>query len=462
MNNIYILKQNWRLYLLFTGVPITSISGNNDSSGHEKPNILVFMADDLGTHELSCYGGENIVTPNIDRLANEGMLFSHNYASATMSVPIRASLFTGLYPVRHGSYQNHKSSYPHLKSITHYLPELGYRVGRAGKRHTTPKSVYDFEEVPGFEIDCVSKTAHYSTDGIKEFIQRDGQPFCLFVCSIHPHVPWTWGNADELDPDKLILSPNSVNNAETRLLYRDYLAEIKALDEEVGAVFQVLEESGKLNNTLVIFLGEQGPQFPFGKWTCYRYGQHSAFIARYPAEIEAKSISNALIQYEDILPTLIDFGGGEAPPEIDGRSFLKVLYGQQEDHREWVYGIHNNIPEGTAYPIRSIPDERYKLIVNLTPEADYFEKHLMDVNNRGQGWKSWLESAENDPLAKELTERYVKRPAIEFYDLKSDPWELNNLAEDGQYAERISIMKSELNKWMLQQEDKGVVMDVPF
>src|SRR5690554_2715583 len=193
------MRPSYILSLLLPGISLSSMLGKGASPDIEKPNIVVIMADDLGTHELSCYGGKNLDTPNIDRLANEGVLFNHNYASATMSVPIRASLFTGLYPVRHGSYQNHKSSYPHLKSITHYLPELGYRVGRAGKRHTTPKSVYDFEEVPGFEIDCVSKTAHYSTDGIKEFIQRDGQPFCLFVCSIHPHVPWTWGNADELD-----------------------------------------------------------------------------------------------------------------------------------------------------------------------------------------------------------------------------------------------------------------------
>lgn len=462
MNNIFLLKQNWRLYLLFTGVPITSISGNNDSSGYEKPNILVFLADDLGTHELSCYGGENIVTPNIDRLANEGMLFSHNYASATMSVPIRASLYTGLYPVRHGSYQNHKSSNPDIKSITNYLPELGYRVGRSGKRHSTPKSVYDFVEIPGFEVDCVSKTAHFSTDRIKEFIITDEQPFCLFVCSIHPHVPWTWGDKEAIDSDKIVLPPNFVDNPDTRNIYRDYLAEINALDKEVGSVIKMLEETGKLNNTLIIFLGEQGPQFPFGKWTCYRYGQHSAFIARYPDKIEAGRISNAMIQYEDILPTLIDFCGGDIVKEMDGRSFLEVLYGNKEEHRNWVYGIHNNIPEGTAYPIRSIQNKKYKLIMNLTPEVNYFEKHLMNANIRGQGWNSWLESAKDNPEAKSLVDRYVKRPALEFYDIENDPWELINLADNQQYAEIISMMENELNKWMLQQEDKGVAMDIPF
>lgn len=458
------MKSSYLLSVLLPGIPLTSLFGKSVLPDVEKPNIVVILADDLGTHELSCYGGQNLDTPHIDRLANEGVLFNHNYASSTMSVPIRASLYTGLYPVKHGSYQNHRSSYPDIKSVTHYMPEAGYRVGRSGKRHSTPVSVYDFEEIPGFEENCVSRTAHFTTDGIKEFIQRDSdQPFCLFVCSIHPHAPWTWGNPDELDPDKLILPPNSVDNAETRSIYRDYLAEVKSLDEEVGAVLQVLEETGELDNTLIIFLGEQGPQFPFGKWTCYRYGQHSAFIARYPAGIEARTTSDALIQYEDILPTLVELGGGDTNLDMDGRSFLKVLYGQKENHREWVYGIHNNIPEGTAYPIRSVQDERYKLIVNLTPEADYFEKHLMNVNNRSQlqVWGSWLESAAaNDPVALKLTERYVKRPAIEFYDLENDPWEMNNLADNEKYADRITSMKKELEKWMVTQGDKGIAMDV--
>lgn len=449
--------------ILVPVLPLAMATGSDKSTETGKPNIVVIIADDLGTNELSCYGGKNLKTPHIDRLAKEGVLFHNNYASATMSIPIRASLFTGLYPARHGSYQNHKTSFSNIKSITHYLPEIGYRVGRTGKQHTSPLSVYNFEEVPGFEINCVAPTAHFSTNGIEEFMKRDdNQPFCLIVASTHPHVPWTWGDQNEFDPDKLVLPPNTVDNKETRILFRDYIAEIRALDDEVGAVLKVLEENGKLNNTLVIFLGEQGPQFPFGKWTCYRYGQHSAFVARFPAKIKANSTSDALVQYEDILPTLIAFAGGETIPDIDGRSFLDVLFGKQKKHRDWAYGIHNNIPEGTAYPIRSIQDKRYKLIVNLTPEVDYFEKHLMNLRNRRQVWASWMESAETDAVAKELSDRYVKRPAIEFYDLKNDPWEMNNLADNKKHAKRIAVMKTELEKWMLQQGDKGVLMDVEF
>lgn len=432
------------------------------SFAQDRPNIVVIMADDLGTHELSCYGGKNVNTPNIDRLASEGIRLTNNYASASMSVPIRASLYTGLYPVRHGSYQNHKSSNPEIRSVTHYLPEAGYRVGRTGKQHSKPVSVYNFEEIPGFEINCVSPTAYFSTRGINEFITRSNDPFCLFVSSTHPHVPWTWGDRETIDEMKLILPPNLVDNKETRNLYRNYLAEIQALDVEVGAVLETLKKADKLNNTLILFLGEQGPQFPFGKWTCYRYGQNSAFIARYPAKIKANSLSKAIVQYEDILPTMLEFAAAPPARDIDGMSFLDVLYGKRKSHRNWSYGIHNNIPEGTAYPIRSIQDERYKLIVNLTPETSYFEKHLMDISNRKQVWASWTESAATDKNAALLVNNYVKRPPIEFYDLKKDPWELKNLAGKKKYSNRIMVMRQELERWMNKQGDYGAEMDMEF
>jgi uncharacterized sulfatase len=434
----------------------------NAQQTEQKPNIVVIMADDLGTCELSCYGGKNLKTTNIDRIANEGIRMTNNYCSITMSVPVRASLYTGLFPARHGSWQNHKTSHSDIKSITHYLPQTGYRVARTGKRHTTPLSVYEFEELPGFIDNCLAPNVPYSTDGIEEFIRGNNRPFCLFVCSTHPHVPWTWGDTDQFDKDKIVLPPNCVDNQETRALFCKYLAEIKALDDQVGAVLSVLEKTGTLDNTLVIFLGEQGPQMPFGKWTSYRYGQHSALIARYPERIKAGISCDALVQYEDILPTLIEFCGGAPVDGIDGTSFLQTLYGKKKEHRTWAYGIHNNIPEGTAYPIRSIQDKRYKLIVNLTPEVDYFEKHMMDVNNRRQVWANWLESAEVNRKAKFLVEKFAKRPAIEFYDLKNDPWELNNLAEQKKYAKNIAMMRTELEKWMKQQGDTGILMDVEF
>lgn len=427
-----------------------------------KPNIVVIVADDLASHEIGCYGGANISTPHIDRLAREGVRFTGCYASCAMSVPIRASLYTGLYPARHGVFQNHKKTYSHVKSIAHYLPAAGYEVWRTGKTHTTPRSVYPFDEIAGFEPNCVKPSADYSTDSIKARISNAKQPFCLFVCSTLPHAPWTVGDTAAISPDRLVLPPHLIDSKGFREIYRKYLAEVKVLDDQVGAVWQTLEETGQLDNTLFLFLGEQGAQFPGGKWTCWNYGQFSALIARYPRQIKAGTSSDALVQYEDILPTLIEFAGGNAIADIDGKSFLPVLLGKKNTHRQWVYGIHNNIPEGTAYPVRSIRDKRYKLIVNLTPEAPYFEKHLMNINNPVGVWRVWTEAAKTDAHAQAMIERYVHRPAVEFYDLQADPWELNNLASDKKYAKQIAKMEQLLKAWMLQQGDTGASMDMEF
>lgn len=428
-----------------------------------KPNILVILADDLGTNELGCYGGTNVQTPNIDKLATEGIRMTNNFASCTMSVPVRASLYTGLYPMHHGSFQNHKATYKGTKSVTHYLSALGYRVGRTGKDHPVNQPVvYAFENVPGFTVDCTSTTANYTTDGVQEFIQRNNtQPFCLYVCSINSHAPWTWGDPSKFNPATITLPPNTVDNDKTRTEFCKYLAEVKALDDEVGSVMNVLQQSGKLDNTLVIFLGEQGPQLPFGKWTCYRYGQNSAMIARFPSKITPNTVNSALVQYEDILPTLIDFAGGNPIENLDGKSFLNVLYGNNAEHRQWSYGMHNNYPEGSSYSIRSIQDKRYKLVVNLTPDVDYYNKYIMNPANTQSMWTSWLTSAQTNTTAQFLTNRYAKRPAIELYDLENDKWELNNLANDPQYANRIGVMQAELKNWMQQQGDPGATLDYP-
>jgi uncharacterized sulfatase len=456
------MKNKNYIQLLLSGIPLTGVSAAVEQQAEEKPNILIIIADDLGTNELGCYGGVNVSTPNIDRLAAEGLRFTNNYASCAMSVPIRASLYTGLYPAHHGSYQNHKPSYNRLKSVTHYFSDLGYRVGRTGKDHPVNQpAVYAFEKVDGFTVECVSTTAAYTTDGIAEFIRRSNeQPFCLYLCSINSHQPWTWGDASQFNPGNITLPPNTVDNQKTRTEFCKYLAEIKELDNEVGSALNVLESAGKLNNTLILFLGEQGPSLPYGKWTCYRYGQNSALIARYPAAIQGGAVTDALVQYEDILPTMIDFAGRTPIEGLDGSSFLNVLLGEKNDHRQWSYGMHNNIPEGSAYPIRSIQDKRYKLIVNLSPDVAYYEKHMMNPSNPGNIWTSWLTSAQTDANAAQLTERFVHRPAVELYDLLEDRWELNNIAERPEHAERIDRMKAELERWMEEQGDRGILMDV--
>ncbi|MGQ8335475.1 sulfatase family protein [Sunxiuqinia sp. A32] len=458
----YVLSKKLSLFAssLLLLLPGVGKSGNTVSEEKTNKNILVFIADDLARNELGCYGGQNVKTPNIDRFAKEGVRFNQMYASEAMCAPTRASIYTGLYPVKHGVYKNHAATKTDVISIVQYIGNLGYRVGLTGKTHFKPELVYPFEIIDGFEKRSVSKTANYKTDGIVEFMnRREDQPFCLIVCSTLPHAPWTAGDPSVFDAEKLKLPPHFVDNKETRQAFIKYLAEIAYLDKQFGDVLSALKSTSDESNTIVMFCGEQGPQFPGGKWTSWDYGQKSAFIVRTPKGAMNGKVSDALLQYEDVLPTLISYVGGKVSKEMDGESFLPVLNGEKTNHREWAYGIHNNFPEGTPYPIRSIRNNQYKLIVNLSPELKYFEKHLMNPNKESY-WDSWVRDAETSVEAKHWVDRYISRPAIEFYDIENDPWELNNLASEENLQPIIRKMEKELYNWMKKQGDPGKELDV--
>jgi GH43 family beta-xylosidase/arylsulfatase A-like enzyme len=427
----------------------------------QAPNIVIIMADDLDSKQLSCYGGKNIVTKNIDALAGQGMKFNQMIASEAMCVPTRASLFTGLYPARHGSFQNHKPvSSDSMKSICHFMGNLGYTVALTGKDHSTkPASVFPFEILKGFEPNCVAATDDYEFDEIKQFItKKDRNPYCLFIMSTNPHVPWTMGDPSEFDPAKLVLPDHWVDTKQTRGAFTKYLAEIRRLDNQVGDVMKLLQETGQDQNTIFIFLGEQGPQLPGGKWNLWDNGQKSSMIVRWPGKVRPGTETQAIIQYEDITPTLVDLAGGAPASGLDGKSFLQVLLEKNAMHRDYAYGIHNNIPEGPAYPIRDIRDNRYKLILNLMPEKDYHNRFMMNPKDKNL-WYSWLQKAEIAPEAKKLTDRIVKRPPVEFYDLEKDPYELNNLANDPAYQQKVIEYTVKLKAWMKQQGDSGADMD---
>lgn len=450
-----------RSHLVF--LPIAVLLSNCAALAAEpaKPNIVFILADDLAMCELGCYGGQNVKTPNIDRLASHGMRFTQAFASEAMCVPIRSSLYTGLFPARHGACRNHAAVKPETRSVPHYLEPLGYRVGLTGKVHVQPKASFPFTSVPGFEPNCTAVTADYDVAGIRDFMTHDRkQPFCLFVCSTLPHAPWTVGDPSHFPPDKLKLPPIWIDTADTRVAFSKYCAEIEALDRQVGDVLKTIEQAGLAETTLVFFGGEQGCQFPGAKWTLFAPGVSSAMITRWPGKIKPGTVSNAIVEYEDVLPTLIEAVGGNPPPSLDGRSFLPVLLGAKTSHRDFAFGIHNNVPEGRPYPIRSIRSPTHKLILNLMPEAEYHEKHMMDID-RENYWKSWVDAAQNDPKSAAAMNRFRKRPPVELYDVTADPWELNNLADRPELAGVRRELENRLHAWMKEQNDPGAALDQP-
>jgi len=419
------------------------------------------MADDCSYNEVGCFGGLNAKTPNIDKLASEGLMFNRAYVGMSMCVLCRQELYTGLYALESGCAWNHGQSKPGTKSIFHYLTDLGYRVGISGKKHTTPLAVFPYINVPGFEENCVNPNEKRDDcSGIKAFMEQDmDQPFCLFVCSTNPHAPWTMGDPSAYPPDKLKIPASLGDTPEVREAYSRYLAEISYFDRQVGDILKTLEETGKAENTLVMLSTEQGWQFRGGKWTNWNQGVHTGILAKWPDKIKPGTKTDALVQFADITPTFIEIAGGEKIPAISGTSFLDVLTHKKETHREYVYCMHNNVPEGNTYPIRSIINKDYQYIMNLLPDSTYIEKHIEAGAHGDTWWKSWKDAAETNQREEFLVNRFYHRPAEELYSVNDDPDQFNNLSDDPKFQNAKKELKAELEKWMTSQNDPGIPVD---
>lgn len=437
------------------------------------PNFILLLGDDISAVSLDGFGADNPGTsPNIDRLAKAGVMFRNMFVAQAICAPVRAELYTGLLPVRNGVFQNHQPTYEGTKSVVHYLTELGYRVALTGKRHFSPQSVYPFEFLAGFPQganDRFAATEDWSE--VEAFVTRDSeQPFCLIICSIHAHSPWDSGDSSAWNLDTLKLPAHFPDTMESRLHYREYLAEVKLFDGQVGKSVALMNRLGLNDNTALIVLDENGAGMPGGKWSSYDWGGRSACVMQWPDRYRAKGPIDALAMYCDILPTMIDAAGGTVPDDLDGRSLLQLITGEVEVHRDYAFFVHNNSSSGPAYPIRGATDGRFKLIWNLTPEAvnaqptingfDYdFEDKMIDRPERFM-YLSWLEKAKTDPFAQQMVERFRKRPEFQLFDLAADPSELNNLAGRAEFASTKARLWEAIKQWMVAQGDSGAAMDV--
>jgi N-sulfoglucosamine sulfohydrolase len=446
----------------FAAALVSSLLSATAQTEPKRPNILIIIADDCTFSDLPIHGGVNAKTPNLDRLASQGLVFDRAYLSMAMCAPSRSELYTGRLPLRNGCAWNHAPCREGTRSITHHLGELGYRVGLAGKKHVKPDSVFPFEDVPGVDGNCIrNPTRPHDFSGIKKFATQDEkQPFCLVVALTEPHVPWVMGDSKLYPPASLKLPENLADTPRTREAFSSYLAEITYMDSQIGELMDLLDDSKLSDDTLVLFTSEQGSQFPGNKWTNWDSGLHTSLIARLPGTISPGSRTSALVQYADVVPTLIEIAGS-TPKEasIDGTSFLPVLKGSAKSHREHALGMHNNYPEGPPYPIRSITDGEFRYIRNLSPERTYIEKHLMGLGN--SYWGSWITQSTEKPAILHLIERYLNRPAEELYHTATDRFELTNIASDPAHAATKARLSAALDRSMADQLDPGSALDTP-
>lgn len=418
-----------------------------------QPNLVFVIADDCTFRDLGCYGGQ-AHTPNIDRLADQGMRFTRCFQSAPMCSPTRHNIYTGLYPVKSGAYPNHTMVDAGTTSVVQHMGKLGYRVAHSGKSHVSPKSVFAWESLTGNG----NNPAFDRVDAFMADCKKSDRPFCLLLCSNEPHTPWDKGDSSRYPPAKITLPPYFVDTPETRDSMSKYLAEITYYDGQVGEAMSLLDQHGLTDDTLIIVVSEQGSSFPFAKWTCYDNGLQSALIARWPGKIQPGSVNPAMIEYVDILPTFIEAAGGTPDANLDGNSLMPTFEGATT-HKKYVFGemTTRGINAGSEhFGIRSVRSETHKYIWNFTPEVEF--QNAATESIEFQSWEALAESG--DARAADLVRRYTTRPAIELYDITVDPLEMNNLADEPGYDSIKKKLRSELDRWMLSCGDQGQVTEM--
>ena len=437
---------------------VLALVATEHGSAAEKPNFVIFICDDLGCLDNQPYGATDVRTPNMQRLANEGLLFRNAFVGSPSCAPSRGVLLTGLMPARNGAEPNHSRPRAEIKKLPAYLQELGYEVVSFGKvAHYGHGPYYGFDVVGG------EGGGNYTGVGLAvEFLnnRKSEKPLCLFVGTNWPHVPWP--ERSEYDPSAVTLPSEHVDTPEMRLWRARYYSAVTKADDDLGIILNAVQQKLDSHNTITFFTSDHGAQLPFGKWNLYDAGIRVPLIVKGPG-IQPETRTDALVSWVDLLPTLVELGGGVAPQDIDGRSFAGVLGGEKTNHRVEVFATHSGDREFNVYPMRCLRTASWKYILNLHPEFQY-ATHI----NRGgprdglEYFRSWEEAAESNDKAAEVVRRYKQRPREELYDLASDPHELKNLAGEKDLAERLTDMRAKVAAWMKEQNDSGTVFDKPL
>ncbi len=464
MRNSRVASTLLLVVVTLTHVALTREPDSTDR-GDARPNLLLILADDLTWRDLGFAGNAEVKTPHLDRLASQSMYLRHMFASAPMCTPVRSALYTGMYGVRSGAYPNHSRTHAGTRSIFTHLKERGYRTGLQIKQHVAPRETFDYEYLGG---------RHFDFETTRAFLTRDRQqPWMLVFASNFPHVN-TWGRAEpqrlraHFDADQLTVPAYLVDTPETRDRLVSYYAALMALDRQVGELMKMLEATGQVEDTLVVFHSEQGCSLPYaGKWSLYDNGIRNTALARWPGRITPGSTTDALVQDVDVTPTLLEAAGvdptridtgradADGHTDFDGRSFLKVLLGRTDHHRNYVFAQHTTVGVHgfrEPYPIRSVRDRRYKLIHNIAHDNTFWIRGI-HVN---PPIDSWRRAADGDPEIAARVRWLSHRPEFELYDLQRDELETDNLADDSESAPIKQRLRARLQAWMRQQGDDGL------
>ncbi len=445
---------------------MASESPNETGSSGKRPNILFIVSEDNG-QALSCYGSP-IKTPNLDRLASEGTRFLNAYVPQAGCSPSRASFLTGLYPHQNGQVGlatwDYSMYQDHTPNLVNDLKGSGYRTGIIGKIHVNPESAFDFDmwEIHGGNFQ--RKNLDRYAEAASEFIGASDEPFYLQVNypdAHDPFLPQVDGRPAHVltGKDVEVLPYFGVSSDKIRQQTADYYNCMVRLDGLVGELLEKLRESGKYENTLIVYIGDHGADLLRGKRTCYEGGTLIPLLIKPAGKGAVNAVSDELVSTIDLYPTFMEATGNPIRDYLPGKSLLPILEGKHEHLRDYLfteYHVHSN---HNPWPQRTVRDRRFKLIWNpLTGLENPGYYYTIGKKIDREDFETAL--AKVSPMIQQAYDRMRTPPEYELYDLENDPYEWNNLAGDKKYAAEFERLKKVLLNWQKETKDPFIDKEV--
>ena len=471
----------------------------------EERNIVLFVTDDQSP-DAGCYGNKKIKMPNLNKLASEGTLFKHAFATTASCSASRSVILTGLHNHLNGQFGHqhnyHKfSSFQNIQSLPVLLNRHGYRTARIGKFHVAPEPVYHFET----KLKGNSRNAVQMATQCKDFISsKDERPFFLYFATSDPHrgggtdkgsphKPDLFGNrpnkGSHQGVDEVFYKPEEVevpdflpDTPTCRAELAQYYQSCSRIDQGLGQLIQILKEAGKYDKTLVIFTSDHGIAMPGGKTTVYEPGLRVPFVVRNPYIKERGLISDALISHIDITPSILNFADAydsktrgplkklinfensekRAPEEnrgkkivkFHGRSWLPILNKKETSGWDQIGASHTFHEIQMYYPMRVIRDRNYKLIWNIAHPLPFpFASDLWAAPT----WQAQFKQGPTTKYGKRTVHEYIQRPKFELFDMRKDPNETKNLAAEAKHYELLQTYKEKLKEMQKQTNDPWII-----